>query len=179
MLDQNLFNFRKLNMGDLEMLQKWLNEPSVHEWYGREYSNTLEDVTQRYEPRIHGAQPIQCFLFQYGSRPIGYIQMFNVHDWPKFEEIIGHGKETMCVDMYIGEKDYMGQGLGSKMLKIFLQQILFQVDGILTCIVCPDEKNTDGIRTYEQLGFRKYKSFPLPGDKYITVIMEINKDELK
>jgi len=83
-IDHKLISFRKLKLEELPLMYDWLNKPPVHEWYDKDKENTIEEVTERYGPKIKGEKPTDCYLVLYDGRPVAYIQSYLVNDWPEF-----------------------------------------------------------------------------------------------
>ncbi len=58
-------------------------------------------------------------------------------------------------DIFIGEEEYVGKGLGSHIMEQFLKEY---VDPYYdACFVDPDPANVSAIRAYEKAGFKKVK----------------------
>ena len=175
MLQTDHISFKRLQLSDLPLICRWLNEPHVHEWYDDDKENTLEDVTTRYGPEVRGEEPTDGYLAFYEDKPVGYIQMCKVHDYPEFGPFLGYDNATAGVDLFIGEIDYMGKGLGNLMLKKFLKEIVFSRDDIQTCIIDPDPANIRAIKSYEKAGFTYVKTIDIPADPGGSYIMELRK----
>lgn len=177
MLDAARITFRKLLTEDLPLMQRWLNEPHVHQWYDKDKENTLEAVTARYDPKIQGEQPSDCYLVLYDKMPVGYTQTYKVNDWPEFGDYVDYDDHTASVDLFIGESSFMGQGLGSLMLKKFLKEIVFVNPEITTCIIGPEPANIRGIKAYEKAGFEYKKTVQVGDEPDPTYIMELRKED--
>lgn len=168
--------FRKLEFSDLPLMHRWLNKPYVHEWYDRDKQNTIKEITQRYGPKIKGEKPTDCYLVLHDNVPFGYIQTYKVNDWPEFGDYVGYEDFTASIDLFIGEENFTGKGLGSIMLQTFLKTIVFSNgSNIETCIIGPEPNNKRAIRAYEKVGFRYVKTVQIPNEEQPTYIMEIQK----
>ncbi len=178
MLDPKNISFRKLQIEDLLLMHKWLNEPHVHEWYDKNEKNTLEAITQRYGPKIKEKKPTDCYLISYKEKPVGFIQTYIVTDWPEFGNYVGYDDHTASVDLFIGESSFMGQGLGSILIKKFLKEIVFKNPYITTCIIGPEPANKRGIRAYGKVGFKYMKTVQVGNEPEPTYIMEIRRENL-
>lgn len=170
--------FRKLQLSDLPLMHTWLNSPHVHEWYDKDKNNSIEEVTNRYAPKIKGEKPTDCYLALFKGEPFGYLQTYKVNDWPEFGNYIGYDDFTASVDLFIGEADFIGRGLGSKMLEAFLLQVVFAEDtNVETCVIGPEPANTRAIHTYEKVGFKYTRTVQIPGEDQPTYLLEITKDQ--
>lgn len=178
MYSPELITFKKLQSSDLSLLHIWLNEPHVHEWYDKDKQNTYEDIKKRYGPKINREQPTDCYLVLYKKEQVGYIQTYKVNDWPEFGDYVGCDDGTASIDLFIGEKTFLGKGFGSLMLKRFLQDIVFTRDGITSCIIGPEPKNARAIRAYEKAGFTYHRTVQVGDEPNLTYIMKITKGKV-
>jgi hypothetical protein len=64
-LNNERISFKKLQVEDLQLMHKWLNQPLVKEWYGRNEDSRLEAVRKRYIPRIKGEESTDCYIVYY------------------------------------------------------------------------------------------------------------------
>ena len=96
-----------------------------------------------------------CYFFE--EMPIGYIQYYNVHDFPREPGYDISELPTSCagVDWYIGEVEFTGKGIGTKVLSDFLNQRVFS--SFEHVFVDPDTANTGAIRVYTKTGFTVVK----------------------
>ena len=62
-------------------------------------------------------------------------------------------KSLAAIDFFIGDINYLGQGLGAKILEDFNYQ------GYSNILVAPDINNIAAIKTYEKAGFKKIKEY--------------------
>jgi ribosomal protein S18 acetylase RimI-like enzyme len=150
----------------------------VHEWYDKDKENTIEEVTKRYDPQIHGKEPTDCYLVLYENAPVGYIQTYKVNDWPEFGDYVGYDDHTASVDLFIGEGSFMGRGLGNLMLKKFLKEIVFANPDITTCIIGPEPNNKRGIHSYQKAGFTYARTVQVGQEPDPTYIMEIRREDI-
>lgn len=169
-------SFRKMQMTDLPLMQKWLNLPYVHEWFEKDKENTLEGITRRYGPKIKGEKPTDCYLILYENKPVAYIQSYKVNDWPELGDYLGYDDHTASVDLFVGDSDFTGKGFGSLMLRKFLKDILFANPEIATCVIGPEPKNTRAIKSYEKVGFKYAKTVQVPNDPDLLYLMELKKE---
>lgn len=171
-------SFRNLSLVDLPLLHKWLNLPHVHEWYDKDRENTFEEVTKRYSPKILGEKPTDCYLALYEGKPFAYIQTYKVNDWPEFGDYLWYDNLTASIDLFIGEKELFGKGLGKQLIQAFLNEVVFSESSeIQTCIIGPEPSNKRAIHVYESVGFRYVKNVQIPGEDEETYIMELQRNE--
>jgi aminoglycoside 6'-N-acetyltransferase len=89
--------------------------------------------------------------------PIGYIQYYNVHDFPREQGDDISELPISCagLDWYIGEVEFTGKGIGTKALRDFLHQYVFP--SFKNVFVDPDTANVGAIRVYAKTGFAVVK----------------------
>ena len=166
--------FKPLATTDLPPLHYWLNTSHVVKWYGKK-TFTFDEIEKQYLPRISGQDPTKSFIITYQNNPIGYIQMYLVKDDRELQEYVN--ADTIAgLDMFIGEPSYLGRGLGSKIIKEFLKQIVFKQPGISTCIVDPLPTNPRMIHVNEKVGFKYLITTQGEEPKYL---MTIHKEDLQ
>ncbi|MEK7571879.1 MAG: GNAT family N-acetyltransferase [Patescibacteria group bacterium] len=170
-------SFRRVQMEDLPLLHRWLNEPHVHAWYDKDEEQTFDHVSKEYLPKITGEEPTKGYIVLYDTYPVAYIQSYRAGDWPEFSHITGYGASDAGVDLFVGDPKLMGKGFGTMMIKKFLQEIIFVDPGIKKCFIDPEPNNKRAIRAYEKAGFRYVKTVQMPDEPDPSYFMEINKEE--
>ena len=176
MMDKNNISFKRLQLDDLQLIHKWLNEPHVHEWYEKDKENTLEEVKASFGPEISGEKPTVGYLISYENNPIGYIQYCKVNDYPEYGPYLGYDDNTANVDLFIGDIKFTGKGLGSMILRKFIKEILFTKDDIMTCLIDPEPTNIRAIKSYEKAGFKYVKTVQIPVEPEPSYVMELKKE---
>jgi RimJ/RimL family protein N-acetyltransferase len=149
-MDINI-NFKPLNEDDFALLKKWLNAPHVKERWQHD-----GNVEEKYRTYVQGyklengvKKPISAFIIYIDDEPVGYIQLYNAYDFAM--QLTDLPESLGMIDFYVGDEKYLGQGIGSKILKVFNYQ---DFDYIL---VDPDINNIAAIETYKKSGFSKIK----------------------
>ncbi len=142
--------FRLLQETDLPLLDRWLSTPHVRTWWDRP-GPTLDDIHAEYLPRLRGDADAVPYLILSADFPIGYIQRYPVRD-----EAWGLRPSTPAVglDLFIGEPGYLHRGLGPRILRQFLGEIVFSDETIVECFIDPIARNRAAIRAFEKAGFR-------------------------
>ncbi|HXQ17674.1 MAG TPA: GNAT family N-acetyltransferase [Caulobacteraceae bacterium] len=115
--------FRPLELADCPLLTRWLAEPHVRRFYQRE-PITLAEVEAEYGPTIRGEEPSQSHIATCDGAPFGYIQCYANMAYPQYAETLGvdHG---VSVDLYIGDRAFVGRCFGRAMLAGYLARIAF------------------------------------------------------
>ncbi|MGV2432610.1 MAG UNVERIFIED_CONTAM: acetyltransferase [Rickettsiaceae bacterium] len=157
-------SFSPLQIQDFPLLLRWLNSAHVKEWWDKiDWTKELIEAkylsyTKGYKTIAPGNnKSIHAFIICYDDRKIGYIQYYNRHDFLSEYNynIVDIPKSTAALDFYIGEKDFLGRGIGAKALKLFAEEYIFpKFDNLL---VDPDTTNKIAIKSYEKTGFHIWK----------------------
>ena len=94
------------------------------------------------------------------KKPIGFIQTYQAckvgDGWWK-----GESEGTWGIDQFIGEKDFLGKGLGSKFISQFTNDLLTK-DKVDRIITDPSPNNHRAIRSYEKAGFLRLEEIETP-----------------
>lgn len=105
-----------------------------------------------------GQKAHQAYIIYGNDDSFGYIQLYNAYDFSREGSIPLEGlqKSLATIDIFIGEEEYVGKGLGSRIMTQFLKEY---VDPYYdACLVDPDTANMQAIRAYEKAGFKKIKT---------------------
>lgn len=153
------FEFRPLTEEDLPLLLEWLNRPHLVKWWGAE--TTLEEVREKYLPRMLGADAARPFFAYLDETPVGYIQYYlaaegNVDWWPD-----DPGLGVLGIDQFLADEDRLSQGLGTAMISQFAAWLM--KDPKVTEIrVDPHPDNARAIHCYTKVGFREVGQITTP-----------------
>lgn len=169
-MKSSTISFKPLQEDDLELLCKWLDKPHIKEWWNDGLNH--DEIKDKYRKRI-GDTIVVSFIVYLDSKPIGFIQYYHankVRDGWWSEEVEG----TIGIDQFIGEKDLINRGIGTEMIRAFVDHLFCNLNAkkIITDV---DPKNRRAIRCYEKVGFEFVKEIMTPDG--ITHLMIINKNQ--
>lgn len=133
-----MISFRQIGKDDVAQLQEWLDRPHVAEWWRNEDAST------------YLAQAHEHYLIVVDGRPVGMIQTYLVDDYPEWKAIVGDDANMAGVDLFIGEEDLIGAGLGPQVLRAFVDEVV-STD---VCVATVEEANRRSWRAFEKAGFR-------------------------
>ena len=147
--------FKPLEFSDIPTIHQWFNKPHVQAFYSLK-PWTEAEVFEKLKPYILSDKPVNGFVVLMNQQPIGYVQYYKVKDYPWVnqnlsEDIIEHGAG---MDLFIGEEQFIGKGLGSDIISEFLDTIIWPQ--FQYCLVDPDVNNRAAIRCYEKLKFEEH-----------------------
>jgi aminoglycoside 6'-N-acetyltransferase len=169
-LDQNMvFNLQDGDLvvrplidrpADYLILTNWLQNKRILEFYeGRDQVFSLASVQEKYSPNAMIKDGKTPCLIEFLQRPVGYLQFcalkpeqYTEYDFPESEIIYG-------MDLFIGEVQLWGCGLGRRALSCTLNY-LFSELGADRVVLDPHIDNLRAIRSYTAAGFQKVKLLP-------------------
>ncbi len=157
--------FIALQERHLPSLLTWLETGHVKDWWDQDVHWTSELVKEKYGSYVHGykiedgiQKPLQAFIICIDDIEIGYIQLYNAHEFAREGGISLNElpRSLAACDIFIGDPTYVGKGYGTALMKKFLQD--YVDPKYEACFVDPDTANTKAIRAYEKAGFEKIKT---------------------
>ncbi len=163
--------YQPLAETDLPLLTEWLNRPHLRAFYQREPISAV-DVAAKYGPRIRGEVPTHSWLAVRGERPFGYLQCYRVADWPQWQATIGveHG---VSIDLFIGEPDLIGRGVGNRMLRGYVDQVAFPLHpGEQLCWIGHELDNQAARRCSAAAGFSPVGEYDEDGARCILMVRQ-------
>ncbi len=155
-------SFTPLQKNHFPLLLKWLQAPHVKAWWSQSSRWTTALVTEKYDTYVDGYKvvgedhkPIHAYVIKVDDTPVGYIHHYNVRDFFREYDYSMHDLPPSCAgfDWYIGEATYIGKGIGTKVLELFLNTIVLKT--FKAVFIDADSKNVIAIRVYEKVGFKK------------------------
>jgi len=145
-------DFEPLRPTHIVALCRWLNHPPVLEWYARRPKSIVE-VAHHYGRMMAADYPTRGFLVRFDGEPAGFLKTYRIDSYPVYFEATNAEPTWAGLDYFIGEQRFYGRGLGPRMVRAFVEQVVFAMPGIDGCISGPDPRNVRSIRTLERAGF--------------------------
>lgn len=157
--------FTPLEKSHFSLLLKWLQTSHVKQWWDPEIEWNSKLIEQKYGSYIKGykldnglTKPMHAYIIHFNKKPIGYIQLYNAYDFPRNQPLIDLPKNLGALDIFIGEAEYLRQGIGSIAITKFLS---LHASSYSNIFVDPDRANHAAIRTYKKSGFKEiFSIFP-------------------
>ncbi|MFN7097629.1 MAG: GNAT family N-acetyltransferase [Gammaproteobacteria bacterium] len=145
-----------LEANDMELMYRWFNQAHVQHYYSLR-AWTHDEVKNKLTPYLKKDSSVKGFIISARNEPIAYVQYckLSFNPWPDqdfSDEIINRG---VGIDFFIGEPSFIGQGLGSKIITAFLEQIIWPTYEF--CAADPDVSNIASINTLKKSGFTSHK----------------------
>jgi aminoglycoside 6'-N-acetyltransferase len=143
--------FEPLRREHLSLMRDWLGREHVRRWW----RDDVEESIARYEQEIAGrGDPTENFLIVLDGRPVGFIQTYLVSDYREWDAIVEVGEGVAGVDLFVGEEDLTGRGLGPKILERFVREVVFTRPETIAAVATVEETNRRSRRAFEKAGFR-------------------------
>ena len=148
--DEHRFAMRPMTEGDLPDVTRWINAPHVARWWdGR---RTPEQVARHYGPGIRGEDAVRYWIWEVNGRSVGFGQDYRIADHPEFALLCGR-PDAIGYDYVIGEAAFVERGLGTKLLWVYLRDIVVPAyDGCTELFAAPDHRNARSLRVLAKLG---------------------------
>lgn len=136
---------RKATLNDKKSLQHWGQQPHVIA------AAPNDEIHWGYELSIDPPWR-ELLIAELEDQPIGFIQIIDpkeeaTHYWGDVEA------NLRAIDIWIGEKENLGKGYGTAMMRLAIQRC-FENRDVKGILVDPLENNTKAHRFYEKLGFQ-------------------------
>jgi aminoglycoside 6'-N-acetyltransferase len=151
--------FEPLNESHFPLMLKWLESPHIKRWWDQDVVYTLDLVKEKYMSYVKGYKqvsgsnkPIRAYIINVAQTPVGYIQIYNAYDFARSKPLLGLPENLGAFDIFIGEKEYLGKGIGSRAISEFFS---IYNGGYSHIFADPDSNNVAAIKSYEKAGFKK------------------------
>jgi RimJ/RimL family protein N-acetyltransferase len=167
--------FRPLALEDLDDLRRWLNEPHVYEWWGVTSgpgslggpgadAATAEQVHEKYAPGIASDEATtRRHLIEVDGRAVGLIQHYRLEDEPDYAAAIEETAPGAAgIDLFIGELDTVGRGVGAAALDAYVRTVVFADPRVTRAVAGPHPDNSRSCRAFEKAGFTAVRDVVVP-----------------
>ncbi len=174
-------SFRALREADLPLMHRWLNTPHVSEWWSLDGNHhpSLEEVEAKYSPRVLGRENVDCYIFSCDDKPTGMIQACDMDKELKEKADFGLQDNCVGIDLFIGEENSIHRGLGSRIVRQFLKQIVFADKKAAACSVDPYAENKIAIKCYQKAGFHYLRTAWYEADRREEDVYIVYRDEIR
>ena len=135
------YAFRTATLADLPLLQSWLAQPHLKEWWDDGDTFDADDLTdQRVDPR----------MVEWDGTPFAYMQDYDPHGWD--DHYFGDlPPGSRGIDQFIGVPDMVGRGHGTAFIAARLAQLFDSGAPVIGTDPHPD--NARAIAVYTKVGF--------------------------
>jgi aminoglycoside 6'-N-acetyltransferase len=170
--------FRDFTEDDIKLLLKWFKAPEVFKWYAHNKVYTLDELKSEYLPRLKGEEDVPSYIIILDNADIGFMQYYPLSDkalpegiTPELAKKLNMDyKSSAGIDLFIGEKNLIGMGIGTKTIKEFLDKIL--PNKYTNIYIDPETTNTRAINAYKKCGFCDVKEFKNETNKLMLLTIK-------
>ncbi|HSS26349.1 MAG TPA: GNAT family N-acetyltransferase [Usitatibacter sp.] len=159
---------RRLAASDLQSMYLWLGRPHVAKWYGKP-PGSFPEMLAKYGPRTEDTCAVRAFIASVEGVDCGYIQAYPLAAFPDYGAGIACESGAQGIDFFIADPWRLGSGLGTRLLRLFLEQEVF-AHGAPECFADPGEGNEACIRALEKAGFTVVRQVHVPGSEPQVVL---------
>ncbi|MEM7403257.1 MAG: GNAT family N-acetyltransferase [Myxococcota bacterium] len=147
----------------LSRMHSWLNTPHVNRWWEHRPWSRQQVHNHYLSAQAPHNKNVDGFIIQMHQQPIGFIQRYSMPqhmpqaDSAQLKQLQQHIdiNSSAGVDLFIGETDWTGRGLGPLLLQQFLQQHIWPTYS--TAVADPLRDNMRALSAYRQAGFDTLK----------------------
>ena len=145
---------------EYERMARWRNQPHVREWWDPdEPPLSVEDARGEYGPDTKTDSATILCVIEQDHRPAGFMQFYRWSSYSEEAKSIGipFDEDTWGLDIFIGEPQLVGQGLGSASVDLLCRH-LFDQRGASAVALAALKENARALRAYEKAGFHRTAS---------------------
>ncbi|MEA2461722.1 MAG: aminoglycoside 6-N-acetyltransferase, partial [Actinomycetota bacterium] len=142
---------------DYALMIRWRNSPHVRYWWDPDLPPlTLESAREEYLADTLPDPDTTACIVELAGEPVGFMQFYRWSSYADEAEEIGieFDGATAGVDVFVGEPDLAGQGLGTRMMNLLCGYLETERDAS-SVVLTTELTNEAAIRCYEKAGFKK------------------------
>jgi aminoglycoside 6'-N-acetyltransferase len=163
-----VIRFRPLQESDLPQIEAWLRTEHVAQWW----RDPLEIAVEKRQAALEGRRDVEHYVILEDRRPVGLIQTYRVADHPDWGDLVGVEPEAAGVDLFVGEPDAVGRGLGPEILREFARTVVFSHPETTAVVATVEEANRRSWRAFEKAAFRHVRDVDEDGVRHRLMRLE-------
>ena len=179
------FTFKPAIESQRELIHRWLKQDYIREWiHGQGLQNTLSGLEKFIQCQVEGknvdrqSERTQHWIGYDGDKPFVYLLTSTVfknanNAYAKYRETEGL---AITLDIFIGDIEYLGKGLASRVIQEFL---LSQFPNVSEVFIDPEKSNVRAIHVYQKTGFHIVGEFIAAWHPVPHYIMKLNVEDIK
>jgi aminoglycoside 6'-N-acetyltransferase len=146
---------------DLALVERWLGQPHVAEWYLS--ASTVADELEELRRSLGDDQPTEVLVVVRGGRPVGWCQWYPCADFPDHAAGVGAEPGDVGIDYALGEPALVGRGVGTALIAALVAHVRARCPGA-GIIADPEAANLASRRVLEKNGFVLLDERPVPSE---------------
>jgi aminoglycoside 6'-N-acetyltransferase len=140
----------------------------------------VSEVEAKYGPTIDRGGTTHRFVIKGNGAAIGLIQWYRLRDFPDYAIAIGEDPDRGAgMDLFIGDPNAIGRGIGSEAIRRFADSMVPRSDGMDRVVSGPARDNLRSIRAFEKAGFQHVRDALVPGERVPEAIMVLDRRPAK
>jgi len=143
------------NPRDYDLIVRWRNLPHVRYWWDPDDPPLTRDTAiDEYRQDTLSDGPTTACIVELQGKPVGFMQFYQWSSYGPYASAIGIPFDAYCwgIDIFIGEPDQVGRGLGTRMVNL-LCEYLEKEHNVSAVTLTTEVDNAVAIRCYEKAGF--------------------------
>jgi aminoglycoside 6'-N-acetyltransferase len=144
---------------DYALMVLWRNEPHVRYWWDPDLPPlTMGSAKEEYQPDTAPNSDSTACIVELAGRPVGFIQFYRWASYGDEAKEVGipFDDRAWGIDIFLGEQDAIGRGLGTRIMKLLCAHLEAD-EGASSIALTTELTNAAAIRCYEKAGFRKIR----------------------
>lgn len=179
------FIFKPATESQREMIHQWLQQDYIRKWiHGQGLQNTLSGLETffRYQSENkeldRQSNITEHWIGYDDNKPFVYLLTSNIFknttdEYAKYSESDGL---AITLDIFMGEKEYLGKGLANTVIKEFL---LSQFSDVSEVFIDPEKSNERATHVYQKAGFHIVGEFIAAWHPVPHHIMKLDMKKLR
>lgn len=179
------FTFKPPVESQRALIHRWLQQDYISEWiHGQGLQNTLTGLEKFYQYQTEGkeldrkTEITQHWIGYEGDKPFVYLLTSNVlkQHGDEYAKYCATEGLAITLDIFICEKDYLGKGLASAVIRQFLIDHFSDISEVL---IDPEVRNKRAIHVYQKTGFHILGEFIAAWHPVSHYIMRLDMKDFK
>ncbi len=146
---------------DYERIVGWRNSPHVREWWDPDDPPlTLAGAMEEFGPSLRGDDHTTSCIVEVDGKPVGFIQYYPWDDEADYVAEVGISVPAAAwgIDLFIGEPDLLGQGIGTRLVRL-VSEFLFAEKRASAVALATETGNARAQAAYMKAGMRTVQAF--------------------
>jgi RimJ/RimL family protein N-acetyltransferase len=165
-----------MTRADFRDVVRWQSQPYVARWWQGE-ARDVAGAEAHYGPALDGTDPTRMWVLEVNGRSVGMVQDYRISDHPEWALLTAR-PDAVGFDYLVGEPAWVGRGLGTRALWVFLRDVVAPAyPGATEFFASPNHLNAASLRVLDKLGFARGLWFDEPvGNGRVSTVVGCSLD---